>query len=280
MYRRSTKQRLALAALIAASATVITLDFRQNPGGPVRRAQDWAVSVVAPLQDGVGRVFEPVGNFLSSLTEIGGLREKNAELRRQNEDLQSQLRRYPETVRENERLLALLEEKDWSQGAKRGARVIGVGPSNYEWTAFIDKGKAQGIGEGMAVVSAEGLVGRVVLAAESYSQVLLVMDPEHAVGSRLSGSGQTGVLEGRGEEDLRFDFIDPEVRIAMGETVVTSGYDKGIYPAGIPVGRVTSSRRAASGLQQIAFVRPFVDFGKLDHVLVLLESGPIPDQAG
>ncbi len=132
----------------------------------------------------------------------------------------------------------------------------------------------------MAVVSAEGLVGRVVLAAENYSQVLLVLDPEHAVGSRLSGSGQTGVLEGRGEEDLRFDFIDPDVKIETGETVVTSGYDKGIYPAGIPIGRVTRSRRAASGLQQIAFVRPFVDFGKLDHVLVLLESGPIPDQAG
>lgn len=280
MYRRSAKQRLALAALIAASATVITLDFRQNPGGPVRRAQDWAVSVVAPLQDGVARVFEPVGNFLSSLTQIGGLRRENAELERDNEDLRAQLRRYPETVRENERLLALLSEKDWAKGERQGARVIGVGPSNYEWTAFIDQGRGQGIRESMAVVSSEGLVGRVVLAAENYSQVLLVIDPAHAVGSRLSGSGDTGVMQGRGEQDLRFEFIDPDVKIDKGETVVTSGYDKGIYPPGIPIGRITRFRKAPSGLQQIAFVSPFVDFGKLDHVLVLLESGPVTDRAG
>lgn len=280
MYRRSAKQRLALAALIAASATVITLDFRQNPGGPVRRAQDWAVSVVAPLQDGVARVFEPVGNFLSSLSQIGGLRKENAELHRENEDLRGQLRRYPETVRENERLLALLSEKDWAKGERRGARVIGVGPSNYEKTAIIDQGRSQGIRESMSVVSSEGLVGRVILAAENYSQVLLLTDPAHAVGSRLSGSGDTGVMQGRGEQDLRFEFIDPDIKIERGETVVTSGYDKGIYPPGIPIGRITSFRKAPSGLQQIAFVKPFVDFGKLDHVLVLLESGPVENQAG
>jgi rod shape-determining protein MreC len=280
MYRRSAKQRLALAALIAASATVITLDFRQNPGGPVRRAQDWAVSVVAPLQDGVARVFEPVGDFLSSLTQIGSLSRENAELEREIEDLRTQLRRYPETVRENERLLALLSEKDWAKGERRGARVIGVGPSNYEWTAFIDVGQAQGIRENMSVVSAEGLVGRVVLAAEDYSHVLLLIDPAHAVGSRLSGSGDTGVMQGRGEEDLRFEFIDPDVKIDKGETVVTSGYDKGIYPPGIPIGRITSFRKAPSGLQQIAFVSPFVDFDKLDHVLVLMESGPVSQQTG
>ena len=73
MYRKSTKQRIPLAALLAATATVVTLDFRENPGGPIRRVQDFAVSVVAPLQDGIGRVLRPVGDFLSSLGEIGNL---------------------------------------------------------------------------------------------------------------------------------------------------------------------------------------------------------------
>lgn len=260
---------------MAASATVITLDFRQNPGGPVRRAQDAAVSLVAPLQDGIARIFRPVGDFLGSLSELAGLREENRALRRRVAELDAEQRRYPEVLRENERLLALLQEKDWASGKRLGARVIGRAPSNQEWTAFLDKGKADGIAEGMAVVASEGLVGRVVLAAERYSKVLLLPDPQHAVGARLTGTGETGVVAGRGQEDLVFELIDPETDLKEGETVVTSGYDEGIYPAGIPIGRVASARLSPDGLSKTATVTPFVDFGRLDLVLVLPDSGPV-----
>lgn len=273
MYRRSTKQRVALAALVAASATFVTLDFRTNQGGTLRRIQEGALSLVAPLQDGITRVFRPVGDFLSSLGEIGGLRSENERLREEVESLESQLRRFPETERENQRLLALLEQKDWAVGPTVAARVIGVGPSNYEWTVFIDKGSRDGLTEKMAVVSSEGLVGRVELVGTDYAKVLLSIDPEHSAGARLTGSGETGVVTGRSREDLFLDLIDAETKIEEGETVVTSGYDRGVFPAGIPVGRVTSFRVSANGLEKTARVRPFVDFGRLDHVLILVDSG-------
>jgi rod shape-determining protein MreC len=278
MYRRSTKQRVALVALLAATATVLTLDFRLNPGGPVRRVQEVAVSVVAPLQDGLARIFEPIGNFLSSIGEMATARRDNEVLRERIRELESSQRRVPEIVRENERLRALLESKDWASGETRGARVIGVGPSNQEWTAFIDVGSEQGIETGMAVVAAEGLVGRVVLVSPKYSKVLLLVDPDHGVGARLTESGETGVLTGKGDSDLRFTLIDPLVTVTEGETVVTSGFDRGIYPPGIPIGRVTSSAVSPSGLEQTAFVSPFVQFGRLDNVLILLESGPVDRQ--
>lgn len=274
MYRKSTKQRVAFAALIAASATVVTLDFRQNESGPIRRIQDAAISIVAPLQDGIARVFRPVGEFLSGIGQIGSLRGENARLRKRVESLESQQRRFPELERENRRVLQLLDVGDWASGKRLGARVIGVGPSASEWTAFIDKGRSDGIREQMAVVSAEGLVGRVLLAGSDYSKVLLIVDPEHSVGARLTVSGETGVVSGRSEEDLRFDLIDPETPVGGGETVVTSGYDRGIYPPGIPIGRVTRVNKASTGLEKTALVRPFVDFSRLDYVLVLLESGP------
>lgn len=278
MYRKSTRQRVALMALLAATATIVTLDFRENPGGPIRRVQEVAVSIVAPLQDGIARVFRPVGDFLNALGDLPDARREAAALRAEREGVEEQLRRIPEILRENERLRGLVGEKDWAQGKKIGARVIGEGPSNQESTRFLDKGRNDGVEEGMSVVSVEGLVGRVAFVATSYSKVILVIDPQHSVGARLTATGETGVLTGRAEDDLRFEFIDPEIEVKVGETVVTSGYDCGIYPAGIPIGNVTNVEKSRDGLSKRASVRPFVPYGRLDFVLVLLETGPIPSE--
>ena len=272
MHRRSSRQRIALAVLLALTITIVTIDFRENPGGPIRRLQSAALAVVAPLQDGVASIFRPVGDFLSSLGQIGSLKRRNAELETEIEKLQAQQRRIPEIVRERDDLLKLLKDKDWTAGRTLGARVIGVGPSNQEWTALLDRGEAYGVSADMAVVSAEGLVGRVVLTSAHESQILMIIDPRHTVGARLTGSGQTGALTGRGGGDLRFDLIDPGTQINAGETVVTSGYDRGIYPAGIPIGRVTRLDRTRDILTEVAFVRPFVDFRRLGIVQILLDS--------
>jgi rod shape-determining protein MreC len=277
MYRKSTRHRLALAALLAATATVVTLDFRENSGGPLNRAQEMAISIVAPLQDGIGQVFGPAGDFLSDLGNIGNLKEDNARLETEIERLTAQQRRVPEIMLENERLKELVgvKDQDWAKGRTLAARVIGDGPSNYEWTAFINKGSADGIKENMAVVSAQGLVGRTFFVAEKYSKVLLLIDPQHSVGARLTSSGETGVSAGRGLEDLRMDLISPDVEIKDGETVVTSGFDKGIYPGGIPIGRVTEVQRNSDGLTKSARVEPVVNTTALTTLLVLMDSGPI-----
>lgn len=278
MYRKSTKQRVVLAALLAATATVVTLDFRSNRGGPIRRVQDVAVSVIAPLQDGIGRVFRPIGEFLAGLAAIGSLRSEIALLESENDRLKAQQREFPGVLLENERLRGLVAQKHWTEGRTMGARVIGVGPSNQEWTVFLDKGQVDGLREGMAVVSAEGLVGRVTLALRNHAKVLMVIDPEHAVGSKLTESGETGVVGGKGEGDMKFEFIDPDAPVKAGETVVTSGYDKGIYPPNIPIGRITRVHTSRDGLSKTALVRSFVDFSRLDTVLVLLDSGPVSDR--
>ncbi|HEX2178550.1 MAG TPA: rod shape-determining protein MreC, partial [Actinomycetota bacterium] len=224
-----------------------------------------------------GEVFRPVGDFMSDLGNIGNLKEQNAALEAEVERMTAQQRRVPEIMRENERLKELVEvrDKDWTQGRTLAVRVIGDGPSNYEWTRFINKGSADGIKENMAVVSAQGLVGRTFFVAENYSKVLLLIDPQHSVGARLTGSSETGVVAGRSLEDLRMDLINPDVEIKEGETVVTSGYDKGIYPGGIPIGRVTEVVKTPDGLSKSARVEPVVGFTALDTMLVLLDTGPV-----
>ena len=264
-----------LAALLAATATVVTLDFRENPGGPIRRIQDFAVSIVAPLQDGMANIARPVGDFLSTLAQAGSLKEENSDLRAEIDRLEADQRRLPEIERELERLRALTQQTDWAAGAKVGARVIGIGPSNHEWTLFLDRGAADGLKLDMAVVSSEGLVGKVTLVGRRYSRVLMVIDPQHSAGARLTETGETGVLSGVDGERLRLELIDPNTPVKVGETVVTSGYDRGIFPPGIPIGRVASVSKTRDGLSQSAILLPFVDFTRLDVVLILLESGSV-----
>lgn len=280
MYRRSARQRVALLALIAATATIVTLDFRANPGGPVRRVQDFAVSVVAPIQDVLGNVFRPVGDFFSGLRELPRLRRENADLRIQVGKLEKDLRELPEIQRENQRLGELVKEQPWKEGPRAGARVISGSISNLEFSRLLDKGTGDGVKIDMSVIAAEGLIGRIVSAAPQYSKVLLVTDPRHNVGARLTGSGETGVIAGRSDQDLLFDLISPETAVEVGETVVTSGYDRGIYPPGIPIGRVTKVNVSRDRLSKTALVRPFVDFGRLDQVLILLQTGPVDAPQG
>ena len=274
-YRRSTRSRVVLAALLAASVTVVTLDFRQGSAGTLRKVQDQVLTVLAPLQSGVSRALSPVGRVFRSVGDIPNLQSQNEKLRKQVSALQDQQNQVPEMQRQLNEALALLREQTWTSGHKLGASVISEGPSNAEWTVFLDKGAGSGVAVGMAVVAQAGLVGRVTAVSPASSKVLLAVDPQHSVGSRLTGSGDTGVVSGKGQADLSFDLIGVTTTVTAGETVVTSGYDGGIYPAGIPIGRVKVARRSPDGLNQMASVQPFVDFNKLSLVLILLDTRPV-----
>jgi rod shape-determining protein MreC len=277
MYRSQTRQRVALATLVAACITVITLDFRENEGGPIRRLQQVAVAVVAPLQEGVSKAFRGVGSIFSGIAEIGSLRKENARLEREIERLEANQRNYPEVERERDRLLGLMKEQPWNAGPSVDAVVTSRGLTNRERTVWISKGSAAGVREGMAVVAAEGLVGKVAFTSEEHAKILLMIDTHHSVGARLTGSSEVGVITGRGLDDPRCELIDPTTEVTHGEEVVTSGYDRGIFPPGIPVGRVDKVQQARDGLTQTATIRPFVDFSKLEFVRVLTSTGPAED---
>jgi rod shape-determining protein MreC len=279
MYRSQMRQRVALAALVAACATVITLDFRENEGGPIRRLQNGAASIVSPLQEGTSKAFRGVGDVFTGISEIGGLRKEKARLEEELEKAKAAQTDFPEVKRERDRLLALTENKPWNQGRSVVAAVTAWGPQSRERTIWIDKGEDSKVAEGMAVVAAEGLVGRVVLVTGDHAKVRLVIDPRHSVGARLTNSGEVGVVTGRGQDEPRLELIDPTVEVAHGEEVVTSGFDKGVYPLGIPIGRIGKAQEARDGLTQSATVQPFVDFTRLDFVRVLLDTGPAKDIA-
>jgi rod shape-determining protein MreC len=268
IYRRARSTRLLVIGLVLASLMTITLDFRGGESGPLAGLGRTALGVVSPLQEAVSKVFRPVTDFIQGVTNIGSLRAESEQLRRQVRELSRQQQEILTLRRENEELKKILGLSERLQLATIGAEVIGESPSNFEYSVVINRGAGDGLEPDMAVIGPEGLLGRVARVSGSSSVVLLIIDPESAVGVRLAASGETGVLVGRREHDLRLDLVDPDTTVRPGEPVETSGLG-GVFPAGIPVGIVSVATSDQSSLVKQVFVRPNVDISRLRLVAVV-----------
>ncbi len=254
--------------LVMASLLTITLDFRGGESGPLAGVGRTALGVVSPLQEAVSNVFRPVTDFIQGVTNIGSLRAENQRLRDQVRVLAREQQEIITLRRENEELKGIFRLRERFQLDTIGAEIIGESPSNFEYSVVINRGADDGIGVDMAVIGPEGLVGRVVRTAGSSAVVLLIIDPESAVGVRLAGSGETGVLVGRREHDLRLDLVDPNTTVRPSELVESSGLG-GVFPAGIPVGVVSVATAEEGSLVKQVLVRPNVDFSALRLVAVI-----------
>ena len=275
MYRRAGRGRLLLFVFIALSIAVVTLDFRQNRGGPLKRAKDLAVTVVAPIQRGFTTATRPVGNFFSSLADLANLRGENERLRRRLQQVESEADGLPVIEDENEELRGFLDlGKSWRTMDKVTATVISDGPSNWKWSIEISKGRKDGIRNDMAVINPQGLVGKIIRVGRDYATVLLLVDPAGAASARIPDQGDAGLVEGNGGgERLSLTSIDTTTPVAVGDEVVTLGRDRGIFPAGIQIGEITEVAGSDAALERQIDVEPSVDFKSLGYVTVLLETG-------
>jgi rod shape-determining protein MreC len=196
--------------------------------------------------------------------------EDNRQLIEENRTLRAVLTESAEVRLENERLRLLLDFKEAQEIATLPAMVVAEDASSWFRTVTIDKGSDQGVTEGLPVVVAEGVVGRVVRSSPRYSRVLLITDASSAVASLLQNNRARGVCRGQGEQ-LVFDFVLRQEEVKIGDRVVTSGMG-GVFPKGLVLGKVKSVDRQEFGLFQEIEVSPSVDFSHLEEVLVLLRS--------
>lgn len=282
MYRRNGRGRLLLLVFIALSILIITLDFRQGEGGPLVRAKEISVAIVAPIQRGLTTVFRPVGNFFASIGELGSLRSDNAELKAQLEVMEQEVKEA-EAFQSDFAALSRLMELDapYTAGDFVNAQVIGSSPSNYRWARFIDKGAEDGIRKNMAVINADGLVGKVISVTRGNALVLLLIDPKAAAGARVENRRDTGKIQGNGEDQgLSLELIGSNSEVFEADEVVTSGQD-GVYPPGIPIGLIDQITGDIRRPDQQIVVEPWVDFTSLDYVRVILDRRlPASDERG
>lgn len=242
----------------------------QNPNirEPLR---GWSLSLFKPVLlvgDGTLQFFDSTRSGFGRFIKAFQGQEANE---KKITELESELNQYRELSKENERLRKLLEFRDTLEGKKIAARVIGWDPSPWRKTLILDKGKNQGIRKNMAVLVAEGLVGRIVEAGPSTSRAILLLDADSRVSAMAEESRAQGVVTGYGGQELTLEYLELEGNVAVGENVSTSGLN-GLYPKGIRIGKITAISRDSTGLHLQAKISSFVRFSKLEEVLCLESS--------
>lgn len=229
-------------------------------------------SALAPLQSGVMIVSNKVSGFLSYVTSIAEVRVENERLKDQVNQLITENNRLIEYRQENARLRKLLsfQEAVGSNYSLIAARVIARNPENWYSTLSIDKGQIQGIEKNMPVINDVGLVGRVINVAPDSAEVLLIIDREGAVGGMVQQSRVPGVVEGYGPNTdlLQMIHLAHDAPVYRNQVVITSGLG-GIFPKGLRIGYVNNVVPEANGLMKRAYLQPFVDFDRLEEVMVI-----------
>jgi rod shape-determining protein MreC len=265
--------RLVLALLVAVAIALVTVDFRSGDDGGLVRLRGVATSVLRPIQDGVGVLIRPFSDTAGAVGDLFAVRSENRELRARVEVLEERRRVLDDLERENAELRDLLAIADRTELPTVTARVVALAPSNFEWTITIDVGSADGVERGMPVIDGDGLVGRIIQVTPNASRVLLAIDPSFSAAARTARTGQVGVLDGRGGDPMVLRLLDPAAAVDVGDPIVTSSYQGGVFPAGIPIGTVSQVTEGTSPLAREVQVNPYVDFTRLHHVVVVFTSG-------
>ena len=169
----------------------------------------------------------------------------------------------------NARLRSLLNFKKTINQEVLACEVISKDPSAVIKTVIINKGGSDGLTNGVPVVVSEGIVGRIIEVSNHYSKVLLVIDANSAVDALVQRTRARGIVKGALYGSCRLDYVLWRDDVQVDDVVISSGLD-GVYPKGLRLGKVSGIVKHNSGVFQEVNVHPFVDFEKLEEVLVIL----------
>jgi rod shape-determining protein MreC len=230
----------------------------------------WAVSMVAPLEKGIVRVQGGASGVWHNYFYLRGVRQENRDLREQIEQLRLEQVRLKQDAEQARRLQSLLGFKEQFIGSTKAAQVIGSSGSEQSRLVYIDKGSNDGIKNEMPVITADGVVGKVLSVIDgSTSQVLLINDQQSGVGAILEQSRLQGVLKGRASGELVIDKIMTDEEVKPGDRILTSGGDR-IFPKGLPVGTVAKITKGPEFLQ--ITIKPAATLTRLEEVLVITKK--------
>lgn len=265
----SKKWRAVLAAALALAAAGFGLEHFTGHN-PISAAVN---TIAAPIQTGFSYVAASAVNFRDFIWDMRTYRDDNERLAAENIELKRRLRDISAYREENESLKELLELKEsMTRYSTVAARVISFSGNNWYETIELNKGALNGISAGSAVLTDEGIVGRVIETGPNYSIARTILDSDSAVGIKVSRSGGSGLVEGDAElaanGQCKLSFLDRNSPLIVGDIVETSG-SGGIFPPGFVVGTVMSVSADSTGALNYAVINPAVDFDKLSEVLVI-----------
>ena len=275
--RRGRRTLLAVALLVLLALMLRASVRAPERLGPVDRL---LVRITAPMQSVAVRQLSHVSQSWTHYVSLVGVQRDNERLQAENAQLRMQLLAATQLAGRAERLQKLLDLRSQVLSDTTAAQVIGLEVSRQfrVMRLRLDRGGAE-IKPGMPVLSAGGIVGRILRVVGPYSDVQLSTDPRSSVDVLLPRTGSRGVLKGVTNDTnyvSRIEYLVQKDEVQVGDEVVTSGLG-GIFPPDMAVGRVVRLRKSAASMYQEVEVAPVVDFGKLREVMIVLSPPPPAD---
>ena len=262
--------------LVAILAQLALLAYQVKSNGEVRLIRVWAVSAVTPLARLIEAGRSGSVHFFRDYFVLLDVRDDNRKLKTDLDrvKMENQYLRTELSTADRVRSLALFQQQSPSKTI--AAHVIGNTTGVGAKVVIIDRGTGSGIQKGMAVITPDGIVGKVTGVYPTASYVLLVTDPSFAAGVISQKNRVHGTLKGQGYAGTTVDYVQNEQKVEPGEWFYTSGDDR-IFPKGLPVGEVTVAR-AGKAYQQI-YLNPSGLQNGLEEVLIVIEGvhAPIPE---
>jgi rod shape-determining protein MreC len=271
------KNILFLVAVLVVQIIGLAVQIRRpNPTGgdqpAVRLIRYWAISLMSPPEKVVHGSGTGLRGMWSNYLDLRHVRQQNQELKEQLGRLQLEQAGLLEDARQGQRLQALLAFKEHYISSTVPAQVIGTSGTDQSRILYIDKGAKDGLKSDMAVITPDGIVGKLKDVYAHTSQVLVINDQTSGAGVLLETTRLRGVLRGNALGQPQIINMLPDERVKPGERVLTSGGDQ-IYPRGLPVGVVD---RVVPDTQNPPYVdivlKPAANLGHLEELLVITEA--------
>ncbi len=266
LFRRYRNISILVVAILT---QLVGLAYQVKTNQEMRLIRVWAATAVSPMVQLFEGIRTSVRDVAGSYIALAGAQAENrrfkeelGKLKLENQYLRSEL----ETAQRAEALQAFQKK---SPSKTLAARVIGSAAGVNSRMVFVDRGSSSGVMRGMAVLTPDGIVGKVTDSYPTASTVQLITDPEFAVGVISQKSRVVGTLKGQGRSTCIVDYVQVEQPVEAGEWFYTSGDDR-IFPKGLPVGQVSAVREGRT-FKEI-FVDPAGFATGLDEVLIVVEG--------
>ncbi len=271
----SRNRQLYIGLILA----LILLGFALDRFGYMEPVRNVVQTVLAPVEGEISSTAQELSAYFAVSADIRALQARNQELEALVNSLMVENVQLKEVERENEALRQLLNytrnnPQFTYETTTVVGRSIGVDPTNLLYFVYVNVGARDGIAEGMPVVTDRGLVGRVTAVGPNSAQVLMLIDPTSSVNAIIQNSRVTGVVKGNIDGTVTMERIPPTEEVNPGDIVLTSGLG-GNFPSKIVIGQVTEVTRRDQDMFQVARIRPTVDFGKLESMLIITSFEPV-----
>jgi rod shape-determining protein MreC len=262
--------------IILVFVVLLVLVLLQLPGGSMGKLKLAISGLFLPLFGLSNSTHQWLGEAKKEVVPKSELIRQIDQLRLDNQQLQLRLEQDAQIWSENARLRGEVGWARQSRWRMRLAHVIARDPANWWRSLEIDLGSRDGIRTNLAVLTSDGLVGRVQSVGETRSQVVLLGDPNLRVAAVVGApaSGETGIIAANAaapqeEAMVDLDVLSGSSNVRPGQSVVTWGTG-GVFPAGITIGKIVDTRPKEYGLSTEARVKLAANLSALEEVWVML----------